>query len=204
MGLARYYNVFILEDDYISDLSYSKDVLAPLKALDRDDRVIYLKSFSKIFMPGLRLAFLTMPKVFAAKLLNVKHLSDISTSGLTQRAFDLYLRQGIWQKHLAEIKQTYQIQFEFTLQAIAKYLPKDVHFIKPNGGLSIWFTLPPTVSAKNITELAHQNGVLLTEGSPFFPRQTSDQHIRISFATIRLQEITAGMQIIGKAIEAHL
>jgi len=202
MGLARYYNVFILEDDYISDLSYDKNVLAPLKALDRDDRVIYLKSFSKIFMPGLRLAFLTMPKIFSAKLLSVKHLSDISTSGLTQRAFDLYLRQGIWEKHLTEIKQTYQTQFEFTLQAIAKYLPKDVLFIKPNGGLSIWLTLPPNVSAKNITDLAFQKGVRLTEGSPFFPRQTSDQHIRISFATIRLQEITAGMQIIGKAIEA--
>ena len=49
MGLARYYNTIILEDDYISELTYSKRPMAPLKAIDRDDRVIYLKSFSNQF-----------------------------------------------------------------------------------------------------------------------------------------------------------
>ena len=61
LGLARRYQTLILEDDYISELDYSEDKLSPLKALDRDERVIYCKSFSKMFMPGLRLGFLVVP-----------------------------------------------------------------------------------------------------------------------------------------------
>lgn len=201
MGLARHYNIFVLEDDYISELSYAKEKPAPLKALDRDDRIIYLKSFSKIFMPGLRLAFLTMPKVLAPKLLSVKHLSDISTSGLTQRIFDMYLRKGLWQKHISDIRNIYEAQLDFTIKAVKKYLPSDIACIKPHGGLSLWLTLPKEISADAVVRNAHEGGVLITNGSSFFPRKTIPRYIRISFATISLQQIDTGLQIIGKAIQ---
>lgn len=202
MGLARYYNTIILEDDYISELSYGKETMAPLKAIDRDDRVIYLKSFSKIFMPGLRLAFFMMPHNLVSKLLAVKHHSDISTSGLTQRAFDLYLRKGIWQEHISVIKMLYQEKFKLTMEAMAKHIPQTVYIAKPKGGLSIWLTLPEGMSACRITEAARRRGVLITEGTPFFPRRSAaDRHVRVSFATATAEEIKNGIRIIGKEME---
>ncbi len=204
MGLARYYNFFILEDDYISELSYADETMAPLKALDRDDRVIYLKSFSKIFMPGLRLAFLTMPTQLAPRLLSVKHLADISTSGLTQRIFDIYLRRGIWQSHIKAIRQIYKLQFEFTTKAVHSHLPAAVSLIIPRGGLSLWLKLPAKVSARAVVAAAREDGVLITDGGPFSPRPAADSWLRLSFATISLQEIDAGLQIIGQAIARQI
>lgn len=204
MGLARYYNAIILEDDYISELSYGKEMMAPLKAIDRDDRVIYLKSFSKIFMPGLRLAFLTMPQRLVNKLLAIKHNSDISTSGLTQRAFDLYLRKGIWHEHITAIRKMYLERFKLTLAAIEEFLPKTVTYIKPQGGLSIWLTLPLGVSAKEIVEEAQNRQVLITEGTPFFPRQAIDRYIRISFATATTAEIQNGIRMIGNVLKSKV
>lgn len=201
MGLARYYNTIILEDDYISALSYGKEMMAPLKAIDRDDRVIYLKSFSKIFMPGLRLAFLMMPEHLVSRLLSVKHNSDISTSGLTQRAFDLYLRKGIWHAHIAQIKAMYLERFNVTLAAIDAYMPRTVKVIKPQGGLSIWLVLPMGVSAQVLVEEARKRQVLITEGAPFFPRQAPDCYVRISFATATPAEIQNGIRIIAHLIK---
>lgn len=200
MGLCRYYQTFILEDDYISELNYSNNRLAPLKAIDRDDRVIYLKSFSKIFMPGLRLAFLTIPHELINKILAVKHNSDISTSGLTQRAFDLYLRKGIWHDHISEICKLYQRQFEFTLTMLKKHLPSEIHFVTPEGGLSVWIVLPEGVSAQKIVEAAKREEVLLTAGRSFFPRNAPDRYLRISFATASCEEIEKGIGIIGRII----
>ena len=202
MGLARYYNAIILEDDYISELSYGKEIMAPLKAIDRDDRVIYLKSFSKIFMPGLRLAFLTMPQHLVSKLLAIKHNSDISTSGLTQRAFDLYLRKGIWHEHITAIRKMYLEHFKLTLAAIEEFLPKTVTYVKPQGGLSIWITLPLGISAKEIAEEVQNRQVLITEGRPFFPRQAIDRYIRISFATATPVEIQNGIRMIGNVLKS--
>lgn len=203
MGLARYYNAIILEDDYISELSYGKEIMAPLKAIDRDERVIYLKSFSKIFMPGLRLAFLTMPERLVNRLLAIKHNSDISTSGLTQRAFDLYLRKGIWHEHITAIRKMYLDRFKLTLAAIEEFLPKSVTYDKPQGGLSIWLSLPLGVSAKEIVEEAQNRQVLITEGTPFFPRQAIDRYIRISFATATPAEIQSGIRMIGNILKSN-
>lgn len=201
MGLARYYNAFILEDDYISELSYRSQPLSPLKTIDRDDRIIYLKSFSKIFMPGLRLAFLNMPEQLAPRLLKVKHLTDISTSGLTQRVFDLYLRQGIWQKHIRDIRRIYSTQFKFTCRTAIQHLPSSIHWVNHHGGLSLWLQLPTDIYAPELCHKALENDLLLTDGSDFFPRHTDQHHIRISFATLSLQQIETGLRILSTLLQ---
>ncbi|CQR70781.1 2-aminoadipate transaminase [Sporomusa ovata DSM 2662] len=203
IGLARRYNALILEDDYISELDVSDAPLAPLKALDRDQRVIYLKSFSKIFMPGLRLAFLLMPPSMVTKVLASKHNSDISTSGLTQRAFDLYLRKGIWQRHIAAIRRIYLERYQTTLAAIEEYLPPAVTCHRPRGGLTCWLALPEGVSAQQVVQAAQQQGVLLTPGTAFFPRHAPDRFIRLSFAVVCSEEILQGVKILGDIISQY-
>lgn len=103
--LAEKYETYILEDDFASDLSFTEEKILPLKAYDKYDRVIYIKSFSKIYMPGLRLGFIIAPERLVSSFLKAKYVTDLSTSGLMQRAFDLYLRENIWKNHIEEIKQ---------------------------------------------------------------------------------------------------
>ena len=203
IGLARRYNALILEDDYISELDVSDTPLAPLKALDRDHRVIYLKSFSKIFMPGLRLAFLLMPPSLVTKVLASKHNSDISTSGLTQRAFDLYLRKGIWQRHIAAIRRIYLERYQTTLAAIEQFLPPAVTCHRPRGGLTCWLALPEGVSAQKVVQAAEDKGVFLTSGTVFFPRHAPDCFIRLSFAVVCSEEILQGVKMLGEIISQY-
>lgn len=203
LGLARRYNAMVLEDDYISELDVADVPLAPLKALDRDQRVIYLKSFSKIFMPGLRLAFLLMPPSMVAKVLTSKHNSDISTSGLTQRAFDLYLRKGIWQGHIAAIRRIYLERYQTTLAALEEFLPPAVTCHRPRGGLTCWLALPEGVSAEQVVQTAEEKGVLLTPGTAFFPRHAPDRFIRLSFAVACSEEILQGVKTLGEIITQY-
>ncbi len=200
MGLARYYDALVLEDDYISELTYGQKRLAPLKSIDRDDRIIYLKSFSKIFMPGLRLAFLCMPERLIHRFLQVKHLADISTSGLTQRVFDLYLQSGSWQQHIREIRHIYATRFDFCCHMAADLLPKDIHWDIPSGGLSLWLQLPKNRTAAELTASCRRTGLLITDGSAFYPRGTDCHHIRISFATLSLPEIEKGLQLLSRLL----
>lgn len=202
MGLARYYGAYVLEDDYLSELSYSDTPMAPLKALDRDDRVIYLKSFSKIFMPGLRLAFLLMPEALRKPLLAMKQLTDIATSGLTQRVFDLYLRKGLWARHIAGLRSIYEEQFRYTVETARRLLPASVHFTVPAGGLSLWLTLPEWLSAPELTARAAAAGLTITDGTTFYPRESDCHHIRLSFATLKPDEIERGLHILAACLAA--
>lgn len=55
------------------------------KTLDYNDRVINIKSFSKIIIPGLRIGFILVPSPLSTAIMNSKHHTDISSSGLIQR-----------------------------------------------------------------------------------------------------------------------
>ncbi len=200
LGLARRYQTLILEDDYISELDYSEERPSPLKALDRDERVIYCKSFSKMFMPGLRLGFLVVPKRRQARILAVKQQSDGSTAGLTQRAFDLYLRNGIWAKHSRAIYDVYRARHAEMAALLRKHLPDTVTVYPARGGLTYWLRLPSGVSAKRTAETLAERGVLVQEGSAFFVSTGRDSFLRVSFAAEEGVRLAEGIQSLGIVI----
>ncbi len=200
MLLCKKYNLLIVEDDYSGDLSYTDKPAVPLKAYDKGDSVIYIKSFSKIFMPGLRVAFLLIPEHIKGNIASAKYITDISTSGFMQRVLDVYLKRNILKEHIQYIQKEYSIRYLEATRAVKKYL-RGASFNQPNGGLNLWIKLPEYVTASSLYELCKQNGVLFTSGTSFLKGQEGEEHIRISFAGVDVGDITKGIAIIGNAIE---
>ena len=204
LELAEEYNTFIIEDDYLSDLSFSGNVNSTLKSIDSSNRVIYIKSFSKIFMPGLRLAFMIIPKSIYNEVLSAKHTSDISTSGLIQRAFDLYLNKGKWQKHIQHMEDIYKKRFDILVESINKYMPNEISWYIPNGGLNFWLSLPEGYSANELYKLSRKKQVVFVPGSVFFADQRDSTHFRVSIASVYSKEIPKGIKKLSMLIEVFL
>ena len=75
--LSIKYDFYIIEDECFSDFYYkSQDCPRSIKALDKDERVFYIKTFSKIVMPALALTMLIPPKKYTESFLH--NLMDIS------------------------------------------------------------------------------------------------------------------------------
>ncbi|MCZ1269493.1 PLP-dependent aminotransferase family protein, partial [Paenibacillus tundrae] len=58
--LAKAYDVYIVEDDYLADLETNSKA-DPIHAYHGASHVIYLRSFSKVLLPGLRIAAAVVP-----------------------------------------------------------------------------------------------------------------------------------------------
>lgn len=200
MLLCRKYGVMIVEDDYMSDLSYINEGARPLKGIDTEERVLYIKSFSKVFMPGLRVGYLIIPATIKDKVMSVKHITDISTSGLMQRVLDLYLRSGIWNRHLEYMKKEYSVRYYEAVRAAKKYL-RGASFNQPYGGLNLWVKLPEGIKAGELYERCRDRKVLFTPGTVFIKGDQGEAHIRISFAGTGPEQITRGISIIGQIME---
>ncbi len=204
LEICNKYGVFIMEDDYLSELNYYKEDNTTLKCLDTNEIVIYIKSFSKIFMPGLRLGFLIIPSNLHGKLLRAKHTSDISTSGLLQRALELYLKRGIWQQHLQYMEGKYKERFEKMCRCIEIYMPTEVEYTLPRGGVNFWFKLPTNCSSHNLYEMAVKRNIVFAPGNLFYLNNNYNEYFRLSIAAVNPSEIEAGMKELGEIIKNYI
>lgn len=196
LKLAEKYDCYIIEDDYVSDLDFEGRGYSPLKALDTGNRVIFIKSFSKIFMPGLRLGFMLVPAKLSQHLLEAKHTTDISTSGLIQRAFDLYIRKGYWDRHFTFMYNIYQERYNKITEALGKCLPTKISWNKPGGGLNIWLNLPYGFPVNNLVNLAASKDIVFAPGRIFYSAAAPQtlNNIRLSFAAVSTSQIEEGIE----------
>ncbi|MCC2380478.1 PLP-dependent aminotransferase family protein [Bacillus wiedmannii] len=104
--LAKKYNVFIVEDDYLADLETDSKA-DPLYSLDHGNHVIYLKSYSKIIFPGLRVGVAVIPPVIANAFHTYKKVLDIDSPMISQAALEIYIKSGMFDRHKSKINSSY-------------------------------------------------------------------------------------------------
>jgi GntR family transcriptional regulator/MocR family aminotransferase len=200
--LADRYNVPILEDDFVGDLRYEGHSQPSLKALDPGGQVIYVSTFSKMLMPGLRVGFIVANGPVYDSLLNFKRLSDLATSTLIQRALDAYVTVGRYQTYLHRSCQLFRKRRDAMLEAIDHYLPTDVSFEVPKGGLFLWLRLPENLSSDELLSLACKEGVSFAPGNGFFTDGVNGKEwLRLNFSAQPVEDIEEGIKRLGIAIK---
>ena len=200
--LADRYNIPILEDDFVGDLRYEGRVQPALKALDPGGRVIYVGTFSKLLMPGLRVGFLVAEGPIYDQLARLKRVNDLMTSTLTQRALEMYVTVGRYQAHVRRSCQVYRRRRDTIIQAIGRDLPAGVQAVSPQGGLFVWLRLPEGASAVRLLPLAAEEGVEYAPGPRFFPQPAAGEgYMRLNFATQTPEEIEEGIRRLGRALQ---
>lgn len=205
LELAQKYDFYIIEDDYLSELIYNDELeYRSFKSLDVYDRVIYIKSFSKIFLPGIRLGYLVSPVKFIETMKNSKINTDISTSSLMQRTLDLYIKNGYWKEYIKKLNKIYIEKYLFTKESIENILKDKVTFNDPKGGLSFYLKISNKISMDSI-KLFYQckaKNVLLSPGVLFykFPHE-GKKYFKLSFSQMHENHIEKGLYIINDILK---
>lgn len=204
LELAEIYDFYIIEDDYLSELIYENSLeYVPFKWLDKNDRVIYIKSFSKIFLPGIRLGYLVAPDIFRETLQNSKHNTDITTSSLMQRALELYISDNKWKENIKNLNSEYLKRYTHMKEILEKDFKDILTYIDPKGGLSFYLTLKEgfMINTKDLFMRLKQRNVYITPGAMFFTSKDDGQDsFRIAFYQTDMKKIEKGMKIIKEEL----
>jgi DNA-binding transcriptional MocR family regulator len=205
LALAEEYDFYIIEDDYLSELIYDSNIeYKSFKALDTHDRVIYIKSFSKIFLPGIRIGYLICPDRFKEQLQNAKTDTDISTSSLMQRALQLYIEKGFWKEYINYLNIIYNERYNIMRKLLVEILGHKVEFQNPGGGLNFYIKLSERIKIDSI-RLFYQcrdNNVLITPGVLFYKNNThGERYFRLGFSKVNNAEINKGLNIINNILK---
>lgn len=197
LELAEKFDFYILEDDGLSNLYFTGEKPETLKSLDKNDRVIYIKSYSKIFMPGLRLAYITIPEFLLQTILTKKFSTNVYHSGLNQRAFQYLLENGDWDTHMEKARRIFKEKQKKMYKCLKEI--EGITFKKPKGGLCFWVKLPENISSKAVYVNMLSHGVGILPGVVF--SENKDNYVRISFAQCEEKDIEDGIKLFACAID---
>lgn len=201
---ARRHDLVILEDDpygsiYFEDVTTLEDT-RPIKADDTDNRVVYLGSFSKILVPGLRVAWLVAPKLVAEKIELCKQAADISTGVFDQRLVHGTLADGVIDRIAPGLRSHYQAKRTVMEAALTSQLDGRVKWTSPRGGFFLWIQLPDGVDDRDLLERAIKEKVSFVIGSAFFVDGGGHGFARLAFSGITHQQIEDGIRRLAAAI----
>lgn len=197
LDIAAHYHLPILEDGVYEALTYTGSPPPSLKALDESGTVLYASSFSKIFLPGMRIGYLLANDRLYDRLARVKRAADVCTPALNQRAMHAVLESGALWDHLASVQKQCRVRRLAMLDALRRHFP-EAAWNEPSGGLYVWAAVPedgPT-AAELYLEAVRQ-GAGFAMGPLFFTDGRGERHLRLNIAAHDPARIDEGIRRLG-------
>jgi 2-aminoadipate transaminase len=197
--IAVQLSVPVIEDDVFGQLRYDGPSRPSLQSLC-PNLVVYIGSFSKMLSPGLRVGWVVAPQPVAEQLTLAKQASDLQTGLLVQAALDEFCRRGLMLRHLKRVRRIFRSRRDAMAEALHRFFPSEARWKLPEGGLSMWVTLPGDFDTEELLPLAQDRGVQFLPGAAFYFRSATANSMRLSFATEAEPAIAAGIRTLGEVI----
>lgn len=204
VALAHQYELPIIEDSPYRDLRFLGEPKPTIHSLDDEGHVVTLGTFSKLLCPGLRLAWVTAPLELMDRLVVVKQGMDLSSPIFTQFIVAEYMARGLLPAQVARIRELYARKRTAMLDALAQHMPEGVAWTKPEGGLFLWVTLPPTMDATALFPQAVEKKVAYVIGSAFHCNGQGQSTMRLNFSYPTVLEIDEGIKRLAAMIRENL
>lgn len=203
LDLAERYDFYIIEDDIYGELYYDNPPPPRLRALDENQRVIYITSFSKMLMPGLRIGFIEAQVALIDRMARTRRTNDLGNPAVLQVALKNFLQSGGLTRHLKRIRPVYAKRRDTLMQAMADYMPDCVQWTYPKGGFACWVSLPRFFNEGELYQLALNNGFAFTPGEVYRISDDHLMHFRLCFGNQTEPAIRAGVKLLSELIHAR-
>ncbi|MWC31223.1 aminotransferase-like domain-containing protein [Paenibacillus sp. MMS18-CY102] len=200
-ALASKHNVYVVEDDYMADLGEEQG-FEPIYAYNRTSHIVYLKSFSKIIFPGLRIGAAVLPEQLLETFRSYKRYAD--TSLLSQAALEIYIKNGMYERHKRKIYSQYALRMRALQDAVERHNQAGTITLAGTGsGIYVQFKLPQAVNLEQLAKRLEKRGIIveLSKGCYLTDYLEREKFLRISISRARLDQIEEGVRAIIEEVK---
>lgn len=210
---SRRQKIYLIEDAAYRELRYEGvDAPSIWSYDDAGDQVIYAGTFSKSFSPGMRVGWALLPRELVEPIHDLKGNHDFGSANLNQHLMSDVLVSDAYAEHIQTLRDHYRVKLAAMLAALDQHLGDvpGVVWRHPQGGLYVWLTLPPEISAGESGRLLKKSldaGVLYVPGEYCFPTEGEVMRrntIRLSFGVQSPNRIREGIAMLAQAVRSVL
>jgi GntR family transcriptional regulator/MocR family aminotransferase len=175
---------WIIEDDYDGEYRYVSRPLPALKSLDRDGRVLYAGTFSKVLFPGMRLAYLVVPEEQVELFEQVIESLSAGCPGLTQTIVTAFIGEGHFARHIQRMRKLYAERREATAAGLESVLGKYVRIDLQPGGMHLILRLRGNRSDRRLVASIREQGLYAEALTDWTTRNDGASALLLSFTNI--------------------
>lgn len=163
---------YVLEHDYDGEYRYEGRPIEAVQALDREGRVIYVGTFSRVLFPALRLGYMVVPAPLVAPVRAAKHLTDRYTAGLSQEVVADLIASGQFERALRRARKQFASRRATLVAALEEHLGRRVAIEGENAGTHVMVRLRDVAAraVPGIVQRAAAAGVGIYPASPYYLR----------------------------------
>jgi len=198
LGWARSRDALVIEDDYDAEFRYDREPVRALQGLD-PDRVVHAGTVSKTLAPALRLGWLVLPHGLADEAARIKHLLDVSSAVIDQRALARFLTGGEYNRHVRRMRVVYRRRRDALLAAIAKHLP-DLAVQGVAAGIHVLLRLPAGCEDRAVAAEAERAGVGVTPLSRYGVSRPAGPGLVLGYGRVTDTAIDEAVRTLARAI----
>lgn len=202
--LLNRYEVPLIEDDVYGEIYFEPPRPKAIKAFDTEGRVLYCSSVSKTLSPGLRVGWCIGGRYHndVAQMKSILNQNTTTTSQLTVAAC---LANGGYDRHLRQLRRSYQGLMARMQQAILDYFPAETRVTRPMGGHVLWVEMPEGFNAMRLYQEAMEAGIAIAPGIIFSASgQCYGNCFRLNTAVLWSERVEQAMQTLGHLAKKQL
>ncbi len=201
-ALAASCGAIVVEDDPYALLRYRGHEIAPIASLAVKADVVSVGSFSKTFLPGLRVGWVIAPTDVVRRMAAAKQCIDSSTGTLAQRMVLEFLRRGGAEAHVDRLRDLYREKQDRARAALAReFAGTGVTWNDPQGGFYFWVKLPQGMDARALLDVALEEGVAFVPGQAFTVARDHSSALRFSISAPTPDRIDEGVRRLRRAFD---
>jgi GntR family transcriptional regulator/MocR family aminotransferase len=180
---------WIIEDDYDSEYRFESAPISSLQGLDRNARVIYIGTFSKVLFPSLRLGYIVIPEDLVDHFAAVRSVMDIFPPYLYQEAITDFMREGHFARHIRKMRLLYGERRTALVNGIRDQLGPEFEIHGTQAGMHLALTLPRGLSDLEIAHKAAAKGIWLWPLSPSYLTKSPRQGLILGFGNTSVEDM---------------
>jgi len=203
LAWARDADALLMEDDYDSEYRYEGRPIAALQSLDRDGRVLFAGSFSKVLFPALRLGYLVVPPDLVDVVARVRSVTTRHAPVLEQAVVADFIAQGHFGRHVRRMREVYAERRTALLEAARRSLGGLLEFSGVEAGLQTAAWLPPGVTGARTADRLAERDVDVTPLSRYYRGVMPRDGLQLGFAAVGVTELRRGVEELARVLPTH-
>ncbi|MGH6978887.1 MAG: PLP-dependent aminotransferase family protein [Brevundimonas sp.] len=182
-------DAWVIEDDYDGEYRYVSRPLPALKSLDRDDRVLYAGTFSKVLFPGIRLAYVVVPEPQVERFGEVCEAFVGGSPQLTQAIVTDFITEGHFARHIQRMRKLYAERRAATVAGLDGVLARHLQIDAQPGGMHLILRLRGRRSDRRLVARMREDGLYAEALTDWTRRDDGASALLVNFTNIPSQRI---------------